>query len=61
MTNPKGLTIHIILRGDATYQARVEELKGCFAYGATLGELFERLQKAIQYAVLKDPDTDDPT
>ena len=54
---PKVFTIHIILRGDSTYQARVEELKGCFAYGATIGEVFERLQKAIQLAIMtQEPD-----
>ena len=47
----KVFTIHILLRNDSTYYGRVEGLKDCRAYAATLHELLERLEKAIALAL----------
>ena len=44
----KVFVIYVSLRDDDTYYARVEGLKGCIAYGATLAQLFERIQEAIR-------------
>lgn len=44
-------TIHVLLRNDSTYYGRVEGLKDCRAYAATLHELLERLERAIALAL----------
>lgn len=47
----RAFTILVFLRNDDGFYARVEEYKGCFAYGETLKELFERLQAAIKLSL----------
>lgn len=53
----KVFVISILLRDDDTFYAKVEGLRDCRAYAATLHELFKRLEAAIALALkYEEPD-----
>lgn len=52
----RAFQITVYVKLDGSLFARVENLKNCTANGATLNELFERLQKAIALALSVEED-----
>lgn len=50
-----GMTVHIHDEGDDGFWAEVVELPGCFASGATRGELSEALDDAVRLYLTPAP------